>query len=90
MTLIYDAIQKSAPKKKIVTLASFQRQSDEIGNALQKAHLLAIHLKLMWDDFDELPPKQKPLYDSNLKTIDHIIKAQKTAYNVKMKLRHYK
>ena len=76
--------------KKVYSLRDFQTAAFEADRAVGNAVNATIHLKEMWDSFEEIPPKQQPLYDLNLKTMYQLSKPRGYANNVYEKLKRYR
>ena len=76
--------------KKFYSLRDFQTAAFEADRAVGNAVNATIHLKEMWDSFEEIPPKQQPLYDLNLKTMYQLSKPRGYANNVYEKLKRYR
>lgn len=76
--------------KRVYSLQDFQTAAFEADRAVGNAVNATIHLKEMWDSFEEIPPKQQPLYDLNLKTMYQLSKPRGYANNVYEKLKRYR
>ena len=76
--------------KRVYSLQDFQTAAFEADRAVGNAANATIHLKEMWDSFEEIPPKQQPLYDANLKAMHQLKKPGDLTHNVYQKLKRYR
>ena len=76
--------------KKVYSLPDFQRAAKEADKAVTDAYLSAHSLKAMWDTFEEIPPKQRKIYDNNMKVISLLGKARDESYQSYMDLKRYR
>ena len=76
--------------KKHYSLGDFQRAGKEADKVVTDAYLSAHSLKAMWDTFEEIPPKQRDLYDANMKVISLLGKARDESYQNYMSLKKYR
>ena len=76
--------------KRVYRLGDFQRAAAEMNKAVGEAYNAAIHLKGMWDTFEEIPYNQQPLYDRTMKVMGGLMKPRDDAYNVYMALKRYR
>jgi hypothetical protein len=76
--------------KKNYSLTDFLRAAIDADEAISKAYLEAVSLKSMWDTFEEIPPKQRRMYDDNMKVMNLLRKAGEEAYQTRMTLKRYR
>lgn len=76
--------------KKNYSLMDFHRAAIDTDGAISEAYLKAVSLKQMWDTFEEIPPKQRRMYDDNMKVMDLLRKAGDEAYQTRMTLNKYR
>ena len=90
---VMSAMKSDPPKKtakKNYSLPDFQRAAKEADKAVTDAYLSAHSLKAMWDTFEEIPPKQRRIYDNNMKVISLLGKARDESYQDYMDLKRYR
>lgn len=76
--------------KKNYSLTDFHRAAIDTDEAISKAYLESVSLKSMWDTFEEIPPKQRRMYDDNMKVMSLLRKAGDEAYQTRMTLKKYR
>jgi hypothetical protein len=76
--------------KKNYSLTDFHRAAIDTDEAISKAYLKSVSLKSMWDTFEEIPPKQRRMYDDNMKVMSLLRKAGDEAYQTRMTLKRYR
>jgi hypothetical protein len=76
--------------KKNYSLSNFHRAAIDTDEAISEAYLKAVSLKQMWDTFEEIPPKQRRMYDDNMKVMNLLRKAGEEAYQTRMTLSKYR
>lgn len=81
---------KTKTAKKNYSLPDFQRAAKEADKAVTDAYLSAHSLKAMWDTFEEIPPKQRRIYDNNMKVISLLGKARDESYQDYMDLKRFR
>ena len=72
------------------SLSDFQRAAIDVDEAIKEAYRKAHHLKAMWDEFEEIPPKQQKMYDRLMGLIGKLDKPGQDAHQLRMDLRRYK
>lgn len=80
-----DAVHESADG-----LKDFQRESANLTRAVGEAVNQAIKLKGMWDRFEEIPTKQKKMYDRTGKVMIKLGEIKNEAGQTQMELKKYK
>jgi len=75
--------------KRNYSLTDFQVAAVEVDDAIKEAFRKGHVLKAMWDTFEEIPTKQKPLYDRLMKILGMLDKPGQEAYQLRMELRRY-
>ena len=71
-------------------LRDFQRESAALTRAIGEAMNQVIHLKGMWDRFEEIPTKQQMMYDDTTRLIGTLAKAKGEAHHIASRLKKYR
>ena len=71
------------------SLGDFQRESAALTRAIGEAYNQALHLKGMWDRFEEIPKDQQKMYDNTMRVMGELGKTKSRAAQTQMTLRKY-
>jgi hypothetical protein len=88
-----DALRRLAgllDEKRNLSPGDFQRAAADLDESLHVAYRKAHSLKAMWDEMEEIPQKQRQMYDRLGRILGLLDKPMAEAYQLYMELRRYR
>lgn len=72
------------------TLADYQSKSRQVREKAVELYQEILGLKGMWDQMENIPTKQQPMYDEVLRMMSEAGAVGEKAYSIMMKLQRYR